>query len=95
MSRVELFGGGVYSWPMSELIGCCLLAFVVATGGGSLWHRILATPRAPWAHIAGVDMPEASTMATMARLGGRGPRHRQIGARDTRCLWAIRTLPAA
>ncbi len=78
---------------MSELIGCCLLAFVVATGGGSLWHRILATPRAPWAHIAGVDMPEAATTATVGWLGERGPR--KIGARETRCLWAIRTLPAA
>jgi len=93
MSRIELFGYGVYSWPMSELIRCCLLAFVVASGGGSLWSRILPTPRARWAHIAGVDTPEAATTATVARVGGRGPR--QIGARDTGCLWAIRTLPAA
>ncbi len=75
---------------MSDLSVCCFLAFVVATGGGSLWYRILATP---WAHSAGVDTPEAATTATVRRLGGRGPR--QIGARDTRCLWAIRTLPAA
>ena len=78
---------------MSELSLCCFLAFVVATGGRSLWSRILATPWAPWAHIAGVDRPEASQGATVARLGGRGLR--QNGARDTRCLWAIRTLPAA
>ena len=93
MSRIELFGRGVYSWPMSELSLCSLLAFVVATGGGSLWSRILATPRARWAHIAGGDTPEAATQATVGGLGGRGLR--QIGARDTRCLWAIRTLPAA
>ena len=92
MSRIELFGRGVYSCPMSELRACYLLAFVVAVGG-SLWHRILATPWAPWAHIAGVDAPEASQRATVVRLGGQGLR--QIGARDTRCLWAIRTLPAA
>jgi len=93
MSRVELFGCGVYSCPMSELSLCCFLAFVVATGGRSLWSRILATPWAPWAHIAGVDTPEAATTATVGWLGGRG--FRQIGARDTRRLWAIRTLPAA
>ena len=78
---------------MSELSVCCFLALVVATGGGSLWHRILVTPWAPWAHIAGLDTPGAATTATVGRLGGRGLR--QIGARDTRCLWAIRTLPAA
>jgi hypothetical protein len=77
---------------MSELSLCCFLAFVVATGGGSL-RCILAPPRALGAHIAGVDTPEAATTATVGWLGGRGPR--QIGARDTRCLWAIRTLPAA
>ena len=92
MSRIDLSRHGVYSWPMSELTLRCLLAFVVATGGGSLWSRILATPWAPWAHIAGGDTPEAAT-ATVGRLGGRGPR--QIGARETRCPWAIRTLPAA
>jgi hypothetical protein len=78
---------------MSELTLRCLLAFVVATGGGTLRSRILATPWAPWAHIAGGGTPEAATTATVGRLGGRGPR--QIGARETRCLWAIRTLPAA
>ena len=93
MSRIELSGHGVYSCPMSELTLRCLLAFVVATGGGSVWHRILATPLAPWAHIAGGDTPEAATTATVGRLGERGSR--QIGARETRCLWAIRTLPAA
>ena len=78
---------------MSELTACYLLAFMVAAGGGSLAHRILATPWAPLAQIAGGDTPEARQRATMARLRGRGLR--QIGARDTRCLWAIRTLPAA
>ena len=93
MSRIELFGRGVYSCPMSELTACYLLAFVVAAGGGSLSHRILATPRALLPQIGGEDTPEARQRATVARLGGRG--HRRIGARHTRCLWAIRTLPAA
>lgn len=93
MSRIDLFGYGVYLWAMSELTLRCLLAFAVATGGGSLRSRILATPRAPRAHIAGGDTPEAAMTATVGRLGERG--RRQIGARDTRCLWAIRTLPAA
>ena len=77
---------------MSELTLRCLLALVVATGGGTLRSRILATPRALRAHIAG-DRPKAATTATVGRLGERGPR--RIGARDTRCLSAIRTLPAA
>jgi len=93
MSRIELSRHGVYSWPMSELTLRCLLAFVVATGGGTLRSRILAIPRAPWAHIARGGSPEAATTATVGRLGERGPR--QISARGTRCLWAIRTLPAA
>jgi len=78
---------------MSELTLRCLLALVVATGGGTLRSRILATPRALRAHIAGGDRPKAATTATVGRLGERGPR--RIGARDTRCLSAIRTLPAA
>ena len=78
---------------MSELTLRCLLAFVVATGGGSLRSRILAAPRALRAHLAGGDTPEAATTATVGWLGERGPR--KIGARETRCLWAIRTLPAA
>ena len=77
---------------MSELTACYLLAVLVAAGGGSLPHRILA-PWASLAQIAGGDTPEARQRATVARLRGRGLR--QIGARDTRCLWAIRTLPAA
>jgi hypothetical protein len=75
--------------PMSPLSASYLLAFVVAAGG-SLWHRILRTP--PPHTGAQLATPKASQMRTVAPRGGVSLR--LVGARDTRCLWAIRILPA-